>query len=522
MILTCLLDYERLCKHRVEKLPFNNDDDDEEQDAVLNHRISFHDLRSNAWSILSSMIDMHNVHILLPLHIPLQLSADQFYKQAIESALSTNDESNEEASSHKSTKHQIDFDRLSNLVKKIQDQSQAIDMLKYIISAYNSDHIDVINNRIEALEMACSWCTSWSEHLSVEQKQETLNETLQQFQQQLNECRTHAMLCTNGWLILKPYISDPLILIRELYSMNELWTPLIDQHQHQHRKSCTKESVNMLISMLCKHYKLQSDKVLSAILMEWLKEPISSSITSTTYLLSTWLQMTSHTDEQEEHRRVKLVRLMQTTLYEKRVSYLLKFAYQPSHKIPTVARIRALTVLFMVADAQAITRVHRYEDVREYLHLLLYMVDFEDLRISQSLKEFHACDKLALARSLWISHSHDVKLVKLIGNLCMDFKLYDLVLWEHLLTHLVQAREIDYMTRILEHIDTISELSRLTVIPTIRSRLVHAAIDELATSTLSNHYNELRIMALIHRQSGSLDEQEMIRIVNYAQRTYPS
>jgi kinetochore-associated protein 1 len=70
------------------------------------------------------------------------------------------------------------------------------------------------------------------------------------------------------------------------------------------------------------------------------------------------------------------------------------------------------------------------------------MVDFEDSRISQSLKEFHACDKLALARSLWISHSHDVKVVKLMVNLCMDFKLYDLTLWEHLLNRLVQAREV--------------------------------------------------------------------------------
>lgn len=94
----------------------------------------------------------------------------------------------------------------------------------------------------------------------------TLNETLKQFQQQLNECRTHSMLCTNGWQILKPYISDPLIVLRELYSTNELWIPSMN-HDYQHRKLCTKELVNALINTLCKNYKLQSDKVLSALLM---------------------------------------------------------------------------------------------------------------------------------------------------------------------------------------------------------------------------------------------------------------
>jgi hypothetical protein len=43
--------------------------------------------------------------------------------------------------------------------------------------------------------------------------------------------------------------------------------------------------------------------------------------------------MTSHTDKQEEHRRIRLARLMQTTLYEKRVNYLLKFAYQVGYHL---------------------------------------------------------------------------------------------------------------------------------------------------------------------------------------------
>ena len=37
------------------------------------------------------------------------------------------------------------------------------------------------------------------------------------------------------------------------------------------------------------------------------------------------------------------------------------------------------------------------------------MADFEELRIIQTLKEFNECDKLALARSLWIHNRNNTK-----------------------------------------------------------------------------------------------------------------
>ncbi|KAI9595195.1 rough deal protein C-terminal region-domain-containing protein [Syncephalis fuscata] len=174
-----------------------------------------------------------------------------------------------------------------------------------------------------------------------------------------------------------------------------------------------------------------------------------------------------------------------------------------------------------VAHPQAISKVHRYDDVREYLHLLLYMLDFEDLRISQSLKEFHACDKLSLARSLWVTHQHDLKAVQLICNLCLDFKLKDISLWEQLLTRLLQSREIDYLIRVFEDIEAVSLLAPLPIMATIRDGLLHALIDVLASSDQDNTRitNEIRLMALIHRLPGLIDETSVIRILNHAQET---
>lgn len=43
------------------------------------------------------------------------------------------------------------------------------------------------------------------------------------------------------------------------------------------------------------------------------------------------------------------------------------------------------------------------------MQMLLYLADFEELKIQQTLKEFISCNKDALARSLWVSHSDEPK-----------------------------------------------------------------------------------------------------------------
>ncbi|RKP26113.1 rough deal protein C-terminal region-domain-containing protein [Syncephalis pseudoplumigaleata] len=409
MILTCLMDYERLAR---QQCTMSSLDGKEEQASSMDqraHRIPFHALRTDAWSTLSAVVDEHSVHRLLPLHIPLQLSPDQFYGRAI---------------------------------GHVQDEERAV-----------------------------------------------MAEASKQYEQQLIECKIHAALCANGWHVLKPHAGDPLTLLQALFATDDLWTASMAREQNQ--KLCSSEHVGALIDTLCQHYKQQRDKLL-------------------------------------------------TTLF----TLLIYSHNKASHKIPTVARIRALTVLFMVADAQDIARVHRYEEVREYLHLLLYMVDFEDLRLSQSLKEFRACDKLALARSLWISHAHDVKVIKLIGHLCIDYKLYDVALWEQLLKRLVQACEVawprdarrgrcphpltshammqmDHVTRMMEHIESVPALFRLAAMPAIKDALAHAAIDALAT-TGEHHEEELRLMALLHRHAGLWEEASVVRLLDHAQRVLSS
>ena len=65
--------------------------------------------------------------------------------------------------------------------------------------------------------------------------------------------------------------------------------------------------------------------------------------------------------------------------------------------------------------------------------MLLYLGDFEDLHIAQSLRDFADCDYEALARSLWVKYKEEPKALLLIVNVMFDYNVADTGLWSNLL-----------------------------------------------------------------------------------------
>lgn len=104
--------------------------------------------------------------------------------------------------------------------------------------------------------------------------------------------------------------------------------------------------------------------------------------------------------------------------------------------------------------------------------MLLYLADFEELKISQTLKEFNGCQKDALAKSLWVKYCDEPKVIQLICNLCIDYKIYDNMLWENSLKRLMHFKTYRYLLAILEHVSSISELSQLSVLPKAWSNVI--------------------------------------------------
>lgn len=100
---------------------------------------------------------------------------------------------------------------------------------------------------------------------------------------------------------------------------------------------------------------------------------------------------------------------------------------------------------------------------RNYMQMLIYLADFEELRIIQSLKDFSNCDKGALVRSLWVNHGEeDKRVIQLICNVCLDYEIYDKMLWGQCLAQLQgDSGSYRYLLGILEFISSIPEFSLL-------------------------------------------------------------
>jgi hypothetical protein len=69
--------------------------------------------------------------------------------------------------------------------------------------------------------------------------------------------------------------------------------------------------------------------------------------------------------------------------------------------------------------------IENQDTMEQHLRALLYMKDFEILNISQSFNQFNSCNKMALAKSLWVTHRKSVDGLRLIIKLCIDYGISD-------------------------------------------------------------------------------------------------
>ncbi|KAJ3115355.1 hypothetical protein HDU96_000782 [Phlyctochytrium bullatum] len=134
--------------------------------------------------------------------------------------------------------------------------------------------------------------------------------------------------------------------------------------------------------------------------------------------------------------------------------------------------------LFQLATSEDLEQAGKnYTDLREYLKMLLFLADFEELQIVHSLKEFRDCSKEALARSLWLRYGKSLKVLQLITNICFEYEVQDLKLWEQLLKGLIQQDAILYLLSVCEHLLGMPRLLELPALPALWKAFLRKTID---------------------------------------------
>ncbi|EQB77398.1 hypothetical protein CB1_000340006 [Camelus ferus] len=124
-------------------------------------------------------------------------------------------------------------------------------------------------------------------------------------------------------------------------------------------------------------------------------------------------------------------------------------------------RTRALQCLLYLADKETIESLFKkpIEEVRSYLKSVTFLASFETLNIPITYELFCNSPKEGMIKGLWKNHSHEPMAVRLVTELCLEYKIYDLPLWNGLLQKLLGFSMVPYFSKAWQRVVQIPLLS---------------------------------------------------------------
>ncbi|KAK9768761.1 hypothetical protein K7432_000363 [Basidiobolus ranarum] len=443
-------------------------------------RVPFHTIIEEPWKILKYELTEETIPKLLPLTLPLGIHPDQFYGSVIDNLLAKLKLAKGDGESEPTeTCTKLKFSDFKGLILKIRDTELAISSAKYVADGFfcGVDKIQALKTAVHLSEKWLQKINSGAENEETKILEERASVALGRLKDSLARTETEHQLRSVKFTNFLHLVPQPLELICQLYA------------QQSEEALVNKESIDIhhLTSEIATRHSLDIDKVRQYLLTTWLTQDLElQSDEAETCLPSMRIQANSTMNSRAEiSLQMRILYLLQCGVLESNVGFLLNFAYQQksTQKVTTLTRVRSLSVLFQLASPQEIARVHNYQEVRAYLQMLLYLADFEDLRISQTLKEFNACDKEAFARSLWVKHSDEPKVVQLVCNLCVDYKIHDMALWESALHKLIKFRLFNYLLGIIEYVSLVPELSQMPSLPQLWNDVLKGCFESVLKSS---------------------------------------
>ncbi|KAJ3048663.1 hypothetical protein HK097_010321 [Rhizophlyctis rosea] len=444
--------------------------------AVVPDNENLTDLQQDPWAVLRAELSEDSITRLLALSVPLKLPSDDMYTVVIENMMerrtgaldddTDSPPSNSNSPSPVPTTLRTRFAEVKPFIMKLRDESFAIKMAVMVGGQFSCGP-----ERISAYKTALHFAERKAQKAVVEVDAQAMPgevpaaHVVARLKAMLQNTETEDQLRSLGLLDVLPYVKnqadrqDSLALIERLYLVKS----------EQALESKVPFDLHGLVNDICKRYSLPDPEIIRAHLARtWLGQEVHvGDEQRETYLSSMRMQLNNLANSKEEMSiQKRLLYLLRYGPVQKSITLLTEFAYQPSAKILTLNRVRALSVLFQLAGPADLEEVGvNHGDVKKYMQMLLYLADFEELRIIQSLRDFGECDKEALARSLWLYHRDKPKVVQLICNICLDYNIHDLTLWDSALRSLQDRRLYRYLLGLLEHFTSIPELAQMEYLP---------------------------------------------------------
>uniref|UniRef100_A0A8C4M3A5 Kinetochore associated 1 n=1 Tax=Equus asinus asinus TaxID=83772 RepID=A0A8C4M3A5_EQUAS len=168
--------------------------------------------------------------------------------------------------------------------------------------------------------------------------------------------------------------------------------------------------------------------------------------------------------EDEALRRVLYLLLSRPIDYSSRMLFVFATSATTTlgmRQLTFAHRTRALQCLLYLADKETIESLFKkpIEEVKSYLKCITFMASFETLNIPITYELFCNSPKEGMIKGLWKNHSHEATAVRLVTELCLEYKIYDLQLWNGLLQKLLGFSMVPYFSKAWQRVVQIPLLS---------------------------------------------------------------
>ncbi|PVV04316.1 hypothetical protein BB560_001191 [Smittium megazygosporum] len=454
-----------------EKIPnlFVKPREDEQPDSVW---------KFEPWSVLYNELNPSNLSIIYSFSRPLEIQTDDVLINLVFKILENTDFNSDCKTSICKIASRC-FKHIQSLIEKISDKELCVP-----ISQHVADSLPLCDQKTTAYKYAIKLLRIWAISLnrldspnrpSLLEKAETLYSTLSK---SLSD--TQSLLYIESQMLPQKYydgivksssIDELEEFIVSLYETEFVYNIEIVQATpdflsnpgigFEKKGAISGKKLNDFVDSITEYYGLEISNIRMNLIQIYLTTELSIGETdmlvgtknrSTENLLPSLMfhKSLNSKDSPEYTLCNKIITILKCFLSKspkKIIKILLRFAYQSESTMaaPTLnrysidastynqilvtngMRLRALFILISLFSKDEVSKFQSVKEIKKYMATLSYLMDFESLDISQTSVEFISCNKLSLAKSIWLNQNKTTKTAMLVINLLLDFCADDFI-----------------------------------------------------------------------------------------------
>ncbi|KAG5330843.1 KNTC1 protein, partial [Acromyrmex heyeri] len=205
--------------------------------------------------------------------------------------------------------------------------------------------------------------------------------------------------------------------------------------------------INAAVNELGKLFSLNTIKLRMDLLEEWLQSNARYTELSQSFTETFLAPKESDQNTDCEDNLLKICYMLEYGDMDLFAQFLINIGFGDRHgntEYNCNVRYRVFQILQTVVDTSTLEELTKQDicTFRKYMKSLQYIGKLESLGLCYSIDSFETCCKRELVQILWKSQRHLPYALSVIAQICVEFEINDILLWDNTLTQMTKLRMV--------------------------------------------------------------------------------